>query len=116
MRIVIGTPRSARMSVSSSSSQSIGLPANCLARVSRNLILSFERNRGIPLHYAAFMPRDPSTPLRSAQDDSRQHPTLVVSLAHARGGPNLFESDREYRLQIGRNPRRRMPLPVRSPR
>src|SRR5262249_38272416 len=49
MRIVIGTPRSARMSVSSSSSQSIGLPANCFASDSRNFmfVVSCRRSRGI---------------------------------------------------------------------
>ena len=38
IRVVIGTPRSARISASSSSSQSIGLPLNCCARDCRKFI------------------------------------------------------------------------------
>src|SRR2546430_13693503 len=43
MRLVIGTPRSARISDSSSSSQSMGLPAKCSARVLRKFISALKR-------------------------------------------------------------------------
>src|SRR4030095_2308751 len=46
----------------------------------------------------------------------RQHPTVVGSPAHAPDDPNLSGYDREYHSRIGLNPRRRTPLPARSPR
>src|SRR6516162_1120864 len=98
MRIVIGTPRSARMSVSSSSSQSIGLPANCLARVSRNFMEQW--SVGVVEDRFTSLLHHSITPLPCAP-------------ARARGDSNLFGYGREYRSQNGLNQRHRTPSPVR---
>src|SRR5215470_16775606 len=108
MRIVIGTPRSARMSDSSSSSQLMGLPANCLASDSRKFMFVLLSRAEILLGMTILLKR--------FNDPTLQPITIPSSPAHERGDPNLFGYGREYRSQIGRNPRRRMPLPVQLPR
>src|SRR6266850_8324284 len=73
IRVVSGTPRSARINACSSSSQSIGLPANCWASASRTFteldriykIYRIEKQRGcrssliqtIPLILSFFLRR-----------------------------------------------------------
>src|SRR2546423_3459920 len=109
MRIVIGTPRSVRMSASSSSSQSIGLPENCLASDSRKFILSAVAASVCEAWELKLLPHLHRVARRATA-------TILFSPAHGRGDPNLFGYDREYRSQIGLNPRRRTPSPARSPR
>src|SRR6266403_3095689 len=109
MRIVIGTPRSARTSASSSSSQSIGLPENCLASDSRKFILSAAAAPLCEAWGLKVLPHLHSVARRAAA-------TILFSPLHGRGDPNLFGYDREYRSQIVLNPRHRTPSPARSPR
>ena len=99
MRVVIGTPRSARMSASSSSSQSIGLPANCWASASRNFMSIFCCRAGAS---AAFFGN------RSGR------PTIPSSQLPAPADPSLCELDRESHLQTALSPRHHMSSPVRS--
>src|SRR5437773_2940910 len=106
MRIVIGTPRSARLRAFSNSAQSIGLPENCLARDSRKFILSAVAASLCEAWALKLLPRLHSVARRATG-------TILFSPAHGRGDPNPFGYDREYRSQIVLNPRRRTPSPAR---
>src|SRR5947207_15891293 len=116
IRVVSGTPRSARTNACSNSSQSIGLPANCWASASKNFMSEPDWHL-LDRIYGTQRIWKQTLSILSSESRNPVNPVLLSEkkrLLPAPAASNLFGRDRGCRSQNHRIRRRQKFLPVQS--